>query len=170
MLIIILHIDHGEAVTLGQKLRGLRELESVCRGRVKGLSKAEMVKLISEELDERISLAYLSQLESGKRGHMTNTTRLLLARFFRVHPGYLVDDPPDFREQLGSPVESTGDGLAPWLRAGALRFRHDPLISEVLERLAATSDRRKAFQVLRQLLAMPGVLDKLLLSVEVSRR
>ena len=157
-------------MTLGQKLRGLRELEGLCRGRSKGLSKADMVKLIAEEIDGRISLAYLSQLESGKRSHMTNTTRLLLARFFRVHPGYLVEDPEDFREHLGSPVETAGDGLVSWLHAGALRFRHDPLIAEVLERLAATSERRKAFQVLRQLLAMPGVLDKLLLSVEISRR
>ena len=157
-------------MTLGEKLKGLRELEGVCRGRANRLSKAEMVKLIHEELDERISLAYLSQLESGKRSHMTNTTRLLLARFFRVHPGYLVDDPADFREHLASPVAANADGLVSWLRAGALRFRHDPLVSDVLERLAATSDRRKAFQVLRQLLAMPGLVDKLLLSVEVSRR
>ena len=157
-------------MTLGQKLKALRELEGMCRGRQHVLSKAEVGKLIREELGERISLAYLSQLESGKRSHMTNTTRLLLARFFRVHPGYLVDDPTDFREHLASPVASTSDGLVPWLRAGALRFRHDPLVSEVLERLAATSDRRKAFQVLRQLLAMPGLLDKLLLSVEASRR
>jgi transcriptional regulator with XRE-family HTH domain len=157
-------------VTLGQKLKGLRQLEGVCRGQAHGLSKADMVKLIDEELNERISLAYLSQLESGKRSHMTNRTRLLLARFFRIHPGYLVDDPADFREHLGSPVASTADGLVPWLRAGALRFHHDPLVAEVLERLAATSDRRKAFRVLRQLLVMPGLLDKLLLTVEVSRR
>src|SRR5258708_33851147 len=35
-----------------------------------------------------ISQSYLSQIESGTRPHLTNTTRLLLAKFFKLHPGY----------------------------------------------------------------------------------
>src|SRR5215813_12204290 len=108
---------------IAEKLRALRELEGLCRGLTRGLSKAETVKLIHAELGERISLPYLSQLEAGKRGHMTNTTRLLLARFFRVHPGFLVDDPVDFRQQVGVPIPDTVDPFDGWLRAGALRFR-----------------------------------------------
>ena len=152
-------------MTVGQKLKVLRELEGRCRGRGQGLSKAEMVKLIREELGERISLPYLSQLEAGKRAHMTNTTRLLLARFFRVHPGFLVDEPGEFRQQLATPIADAG-GLEPWLRAGAVRFRHDPLVADTLERLAESPDRRKALRLVRRMLAMPALMDRLLLVVD----
>ena len=40
-----------------------------------------------------ISQSYLSQIESGARPHLTNDTRLLLSKFFKVHPGYLVTIP-----------------------------------------------------------------------------
>jgi len=155
---------------VAQKLRVLRELEGLCRGQARGLSKAETVKLIREELGERISLPYLSQLEAGKRAHMTNTTRLRLARFFRVHPGFLVDDPEDFQQQLGTAVSPDGNDFAGWLRAGTLRFRHDPLIAETLERLASAPDRRKALRFLHQVLAMPALMDRLLLAVDSRRR
>src|SRR5262247_4874481 len=110
---------------LGDKLRTLRELEGTCRGLSRALSKAEVVKLIREESQERISLPYLSQLERGARGHMTNKTRLLLARFFRVHPGYLVDDPDEFREHLATPVGVASTPLGVWLRVRAAVSRHD---------------------------------------------
>src|SRR5262249_46488300 len=140
------------------KLRVLRELEGLCRGHPRGLSKAETVKLIREELGERISLPYLSQLEAGKRGHMTNTTRLLLARFFRVHRGFLVDAPGEFQRQVGVPIPAPVDPFDGWLRAGALRFRHDRLVAETLERLAGAPDRRKALRFLHQVLAMPVLM------------
>lgn len=151
---------------LSQKLTGLRELEGLCRGSSRALSKAETVKLIRDEIGEKISLGYLSQLETGKRLHMTNTTRLLLSRFFRVHPGYLVDDPEDFREHLATPTPASAGSLVAWLRAGAAQFRHDSLVSGTLERLASEPDQRKAFRVLRHLLTMPGLLDRLLLTLE----
>ena len=49
-----------------------------------------------ERARKTISQSYLSQLESGARPHLTNATRMLLAQFFKVHPGYLVDDPEGF--------------------------------------------------------------------------
>ncbi len=155
---------------VAQKLRILRELEGLCRGHPRGLSKAETVKLIREELGERISLPYLSQLEAGKRTHMTNTTRLLLARFFRIHPGFLVDDPEDFQQHLAAPIPGAGEPLDAWLRAGALRFRHDALVAETLERLATAPDRRKALRFFHQVLAMPALMDRLLLAVDSRRR
>lgn len=157
-------------MTVGQKLKILRELEGRCRGQSRALSKAETVKLIRAELGERISLSYLSQLEAGKRAHMTNTTRLLLAGFFRVHPGFLVDDPADFRQQLAAPIAADGGGLEAWLRAGANRFRHDPLVADTLERLANDPDRRKALRFFHHVLAMPALMDRLLLAVESHRR
>jgi transcriptional regulator with XRE-family HTH domain len=155
---------------LGEKLRVLRELEGMCRGLPRALSKAEVGKLIREEAGERISLPYLSQLERGARGHMTNTTRLLLARFFRVHPGYLVDDPDEFHEALGTPVGGRAQTLSSWLRVGASRFRHDPLISETLTRLAAHPERRNALRLLNEMLGRPLLMDRLLQTLEVKRR
>ena len=70
----------------------------------RAMTQQELVRAIEEENGASrksgkakskgtISQSYLSQIESGARPHLTNTTRLLLAKFFKVHPGYLVDDP-----------------------------------------------------------------------------
>ena len=59
----------------------------------------ELARLIQKELGKSISQSYLSQIESGARPHLTNSTRMLLARFFKVHPGYLVDDPEGLSER-----------------------------------------------------------------------
>jgi hypothetical protein len=101
---------------------------------------------------------------------MTNKTRLLLARFFRVHPGYLVDDPDEFRETLGTPVGGRTQTLSSWLRVGASLFRHDPVVSETLARLASHPERRKALRLLHAMLGMPVLMDRLLQTLEVKRR
>ncbi len=142
----------------------------MCRGLPRDLSKAEMVKLIREEMGERISMPYLSQLEAGTRTHMTNKTRLLLARFFRIHPGYLVDDPEDFQRHIATPLAHRPEPLADWLLVGAAHFRHDPLVAETLERLAQFPERRRALRLLRELLAMPALMDRLLHTVEARKR
>ena len=80
---------------LGEKLRYLREVEGA-RGLGRPMSQQEVVRLI-KEAGKSISQSYLSQIESGARPHLTNSTRLLLSRFFKVHPGYLVDDPEGYR-------------------------------------------------------------------------
>jgi transcriptional regulator with XRE-family HTH domain len=74
----------------------------------------------------RISQSYLSQIESGARPHLTNTTRLLLARFFKVHPGYLVDDPEGYHAELLSDARALEDKLDLWLIGGAERFPPRP--------------------------------------------
>ena len=165
-----LRLANTNIMRLKEKLRVLRELEGTCRGLPRALSKAEVVKLIGEEAEERISLPYLSQLEGGTRTHMTNKTRLLLARFFRVHPGYLVDDPEEFREHLATPLGGRTQTLTAWLCVGALRFRHDPLVSETLARLAGHPERRKALRLLHEVLGMPVLMDRLLHALEVKRR
>src|SRR5215475_5617425 len=134
---------------LGEKLKVLRQVEGMCRQRAHGLTKAETVKLIHGELGERISLAYLSQLEAGTRVHMTHKTRQLLARFFRVHPGYLVDDPDEFQETVGVPLPASADAVGAWLHAGATRFADDAVVAEMLERLATTPDRADVFRLFR---------------------
>src|SRR3712207_8370061 len=51
--------------------------------------------------------SYLSQLESGQRRHLTAPTRELLARFFKVHPGYLVGDPDGYETTIRTDRKST---------------------------------------------------------------
>ena len=155
---------------LGEKLKVLRDMEGMCRQRGRGLSKAETVKLIREELGERISLAYLSQLETGTRSHMTHKTRQLLARFFRIHPGYLVDDPEEFQHGVGAPLPTTADSLGAWLHAGAARFADDSDVAQTLERLATCPDRRNALRLFRGLLTTPGLIERLLVTVDTKRR
>ena len=80
---------------LGEKLAHLREVAGRARGLGRPLSKAEVVRFMRADLGSTVSHAYLSQLENGHRIHLSAHTRELLARFFGVHPGYLVDDPID---------------------------------------------------------------------------
>src|SRR5512135_3025967 len=111
---------------LGEKLRYLREVEGTLRGRGRALTQLEVVAAVRKEIGATISQSYLSQIESGARPHLTNATRMLLARFFRVHPGYLVDDPEGYHTELVSDLGAFESKLDLWLIDGAERFRKDP--------------------------------------------
>jgi transcriptional regulator with XRE-family HTH domain len=108
-----------------------------------------------------ISQSYLSQIESGARPHLTNTTRLLLARFFKVHPGYLVDDPEGYQAELMSDARNTEDKLDLWLIGGAERFRRDPALCGALLAVANHNDSRRCLLLLKQVLETPGLVDRL---------
>ena len=54
-------------MTLGEKLRYLREIEGALRGREGALTQNEVVRLLRKELGKTISQSYLSQIESGAR-------------------------------------------------------------------------------------------------------
>src|SRR4029077_14163982 len=84
------------AMTLGEKVRSLRSVEGDLRGLGREMSQQEVADAIRQQLAEASSQSYLSQIESGTRPHLTHHTRLLLSRFFKVHPGYLVTDPPGY--------------------------------------------------------------------------
>src|SRR5437762_5006672 len=116
-------------MTLGEKLRYLRLVEGNLRGQNREMTQLEVVRAVRKELKMKISQSYLSQIENGSRPHLTNKTRLLLARFFKVHPGYLVDDPEGFHNELLSDVSAAEDTLDLWLIQGAERFRRDPPVS-----------------------------------------
>src|SRR5436190_11061900 len=119
-------------MTLGDKIRYLREMEGRLRGLEREMTQQEVVRAVRKELRKSISQSYLSQIESGSRRHLTNTTRLLLADFFKVHPGYLVDDPEGFHTELLSDVRTLEERLDLWLVAGAERFRRDPRVRHAL--------------------------------------
>src|ERR1700733_9352227 len=95
---------------LGQKIRYLREVEGSLRGLGRPMTQLELVRALGAEVGKSgpgkgktdkskrktISQSYLSQIENGTRPHMTQSSRALLAKFFKVHPGFLVDDPEGY--------------------------------------------------------------------------
>lgn len=147
---------------LGQKLRYLRTVEGALRGLNREMTQAEVARSLKKELKKSISQAYLSQIESGARPHLTNTTRMLLARFFKVHPGYLVDDPDGYHAELLSDVRMLEDKLDLWLIDGADRFRRDPAVSEALLLLAKEKDTRRSLLLVGAILESPGLADRIL--------
>ncbi len=149
-------------MTLGEKLRYLREVEGTLRGLARALTQQEVVRLLKKEQKQSISQSYLSQIESGARPHLTNSTRLLLARFFKVHPGYLVDDPEGYQTELISEVGATENKLDLWLIDGAERFRKDPEVHATLLRLARHDDTRGCLMLLGEILDNPGLAERLL--------
>ena len=146
---------------LGDKLRYLREVEGTLRGMGREMTQQEIVRAIKSELKQSISQSYLSQIESGSRPHLTNSTRMLLARFFKVHPGYLVDDPEGFHTELMSDVRVGEDQLDLWLIGGVERFARDPEVSRALLSLAKHEDSRKCLLLIESILETPDLVDRL---------
>ena len=149
---------------LCDKIRYLREVEGQLRGLGRAMTQGELVRAVREEMGVAagtLSQSYLSQIESGSRPHLTNTTRLLLAKFFQVHPGYLVDDPEGYHSELISDLRTAEDKLDLWLVGGAERFRRDPALCQALIALANHSDSRRCFLLIESILETPALLDRL---------
>ncbi len=156
---------------LSDKIRYLREVEGNLRGLDRAMTQQELVRAIQEsnraksgngKAGATISQSYLSQIESGARPHLTNTTRLLLAKFFQVHPGYLVDDPEGYNAQLMADIHNLEDKLDLWLISGAERFRRDPDLCQALLTLAQNKDSRRCLLLLEAILETPSLADRLL--------
>src|SRR6201984_1736448 len=149
-------------MTLGEKIRYLREVEGSLRELGRPMSQSEVVRAVKQELDKGISQSYLSQIERGTRRHMTQSSRTLLAEFFKVHPGFLVDDPEGYHAELTSDLRTTEGKLDVWLLQGSERFASDPQLSEVLIKAAREKDTRRCFLLLGAVLDTPGLADRLL--------
>ena len=150
---------------LGEKIRYLREVEGSLRGMGRAINQQELVRLIETETGGKLSQSYLSQIESGARPHMTNTTRQTLASFFKVHPGYLVDDPEGYHPELQSDIGGM-PGLEAkldlWLVAGAEKFRQDAVLKHALLTLARHEQSRDCLLLLESILETPGLMPRLL--------
>ena len=146
---------------LGEKIRYLREVEGSLRGLDRAMSQLELVRAIARETGSKLSQSYLSQIESGARPHLTNTTRQILASFFKVHPGYLVDDPEGYSPELQSELRNVEDKLDLWLIAGAERFRRDPELKQALLTLARNEHSRECLLLLEAILDTPGLAPRL---------
>ena len=146
---------------LGEKIRYLRLVEGTLRGQGREMTQQEVVRAIAREQKRSLSQSYLSQIESGARPHLTNSTRMLLAKFFGVHPGYLVDDPEGFHTELMSDVRVGEDQLDLWLIGGVERFARDPELSRALLSLAKHEDSRKCLLLIESILETPSLVDRL---------
>ena len=152
---------------LGEKIRYLREVEGSLRGLGRPMTQLELVRAIREELGKggrgkTLSQSYLSQIESGARPHMTQSSRALLAKFFKVHPGFLVDDPEGYHTELTSDLRTTEGQIDVWLLQGSERFAADPEVSNVLIKAARERDTRRALLLLGAILDTPGLAERLL--------
>jgi len=149
-------------MTLGAKLRYLREIEGTLRGFDREITQQEIVRLLKKEQGETISQSYLSQIESGARPHLTNSTRMLLAKFFKVHPGYLVNDPEGYQTELISHFGVLENKLDLWLINGAQRFRRDVELSQALLEVARHEDSRLCLVLLGAIIENPGLAERLM--------
>jgi len=136
-------------------------MEGALRGMPREMTQLEVVRAIKKERGKSISQSYLSQIESGRRPHLTNTTRLLLAGFFKVHPGYLVDDPKGYHPELMSDLRAEESRLDPWIEDGAERFARDAELHRSLIALARHEDSRKCLLLIHGILETPGLVDRL---------
>jgi transcriptional regulator with XRE-family HTH domain len=164
---------------LGEKIRYLREVEGSLRGLGRPMTQQEIVLALRQELGrgrgltkngptkigaakKTISQSYLSQIESGARPHMTQSSRALLAKFFKVHPGFLVDDPEGYHTELTSDLRTTEGQLDVWLLQGSEKFANDAEVSHVLIKAAREKDTRRSLLLLGAILDTPGLAERLL--------
>lgn len=148
-------------MTLGDKLRSLRAVEGSLRGLGRPMTQLELTRAMKREVGRGLSQAYLSQIESGSRPHLTQATRDLLARFFRVYPGFLVDDPAGYSPNLQSELRTADAKIDRWLYAGVERFPSDPELSDALLKIAEVPDSRQALLLLAEILRAPGLAERL---------
>src|SRR3954465_12890625 len=141
---------------LAEKIRYLREVEGSLRGLDRPMTQQELVAAIRKEQGKSISQSYISQIESGSRRHMTQSSRSLLAKFFKVDPGFLVDDPDGYHTELTSDLRTTEGKLDVWLLQGSEQFAGDRELSEVMIKAAREKDTRKCFLLLGAILDTPG--------------
>jgi len=147
---------------LGEKIRYLREVEGTLRGLEREMTQLEIVRAVKQELGASISQSYISQIENSQRPHLTNGTRMLLARFFRVHPGYLVDDPEGYHTELTSDLRAFDDKLDLWLVDGAEHFANDAELQQALLAIARHDDSRVCLLLLGAILETPNLAERLL--------
>ena len=151
-------------------MRALRLAEGLLRGHGREMTQLEVVRAIRAELRQSLSQSYLSQIESGARPHLSQNTRALLAKFFKVHPGFLVGDPEGYHTELTSTLRTKERELDEWLFSGAERFGRDSEVSEALLKLARHQDSRKCLRLLSAILDTPQLVERLLDVLQTSDR
>jgi transcriptional regulator with XRE-family HTH domain len=158
----IVYCNREFCMTLGDKIRSLRSVEGSLRGLGRTMTQQELADAMKRETGRSLSQAYLSQIESGSRPHLTHTTRELLARFFRIYPGFLVNDPEGYTPELQSEELRAIDAkIDSWLYAGAEQFASDRELHGAFETIARHEDSRQALLLLAEILRTPDLADRL---------
>lgn len=145
---------------LGEKLTKLRLLEGMARGLDRELTQNEVASGV-RALGGQISQSYLSQIENGSRPHLTSGTRVQLARFFKVHPGYLVDDPDEAHLPI-KPRHEINEKVDLWLVDASQALASDPELSQALLRIAKHEQSRECLILLGSLVENKVLIDRLL--------
>src|SRR5258705_454145 len=130
-------------MTLADKIRNLRAIEGSLRGFGRAMTQQEVSQAMRKQFGKAISQSYLSQIESGGRPHLTHTSRTLLAKFFGVYPGFLVNDPEGYHTELISELRVREATLDSWLLAGAERVQSDPAFSASMPAVSGAEDSRR---------------------------
>ncbi len=125
------------------------------------MTQVEVSRAMKRELRTTVSQSYLSQIENGSRPHLTSRTRSLLAKFFKIHPGFLVDDPKGYDANLDPNLDSTEGKLDIWLMQGARLFGDDAELCGALMRIAGQKDTRRAMVLFGAILAEPGLARRM---------
>ncbi|HET9109961.1 MAG TPA: hypothetical protein VFN78_03955 [Ktedonobacterales bacterium] len=132
---------------LAEKLRRLRQAEGMRRGLWRAMTQQEVISAMRREIGVSLSQAYLSQLEGGRRLHLSSATREALARFYHVHPGYLLSDPASAAQDAPANPFSAEPVDAP-------DPTPDALLTATLARLAAAPDPERALRLLDWMLSL----------------
>lgn len=151
-------------MNLAEKMKHLRAVEGELRGFNRPMTQVEVVKAMQEELGVKVSQAYISQLERNKRLHLTSSSRDVLSRFFKVHPSYLISDPPDYSTNLMNEMESDSDQLTTWLAASSQEWHTEPDVQVFLQQLADVEDPRRHLKLFSKLMSLS--IDELAAIVE----
>lgn len=146
---------------LAEKIFRLRVLEGFARGLERALTQVEVARAVREDLGGKISQSYLSQIESGARRHLTADTRHLLARFFGVHPGHLVDDVADAPQSPLKQRRELDDKLDEWLIDGSETFSRDPALARGLLAIAKHENSRECLILLGSIVENRRLIDHL---------
>ena len=146
---------------LGEKLRQLRILEGAARGLGRELTQSEVSQGVERELGGRVSQSYLSQIENGSRPHLTTTTRTILARFFKVHPGYLVDDVAGTATVHRHLRTTADERLDNWLIEGAEEWGDDAALRDALLSIAKHPQSRKCLLLFGSIVENRELIDNL---------
>ena len=87
---------------------------------------------------------------------------MLLARFFKVHPGYLVDDPEGFQNELISDLGALEDKLDLWLVERRGTVPPGAGVASCAARHRRHADSRVCLVLLGDILENPGLADRLM--------
>jgi hypothetical protein len=96
---------------------------------------------------------------------MTGNSRLLLARFFRVHPGHLVDDLEDMPQIRTRPRRELDDKLDLWLIDGSEDFGDDRRLGDALLKIARHPHSRECLILLGSIVENGQLIEHLIESL-----